>query len=167
VSPGAVVCAVVDPHSSMLYGHIKERLQSQSLSQGQSQGFVPHPRTALNEAATTTMEGIGISRITANFHAVAPLLDDAVRVSDREAVEMAYYLLRNEGVYVGPSAAMNVVGAVKLALRMGRGARVVTILCDGGERYVSKLYNPAWLKDQGLTPRSKGANIDFVSIDDA
>ena len=58
-------------------------------------------------------EGIGIGRLTQNF--LNANIDDAVQVSDKEAVEMAYHLLRNDGVYIGPSAALNVVGAVKLA----------------------------------------------------
>ena len=59
----------------------------------------------------------------------------------------------------GPSAALNVVGAVKLARKLGPGKTVVTILCDGGDRYLSKLYNPAWLAEQGLTP-TEGAALD-------
>ena len=61
---------------------------------------------------------------------------------------MAYYLLRNEGIFVGPSAALNVVGAVKLArkLGVGSGKTVVTILCDGGERYRATTFNPEWLR---------------------
>ena len=67
---------------------------------------------------------------------------------------MAYYLLRNEGIFVGPSAALNVVGAVKLArkLGVGSGKTVVTILCDGGERYRATTFNKEWLAEKKLTP---------------
>lgn len=72
--------------------------------------------------------------------------------SDREAVEMAYHLLHEEGIFVGPSAALNVVGAVKLARLMGPGHTIVTVLCDGGDRYRSKLYDAKWLQEKHLTP---------------
>merc|ERR1712146_97016 len=81
-------------------------------------------------------------------------LDGAFHCTDQEAVDMAYHLLRQDGVYVGPSAALNVVGAVKLARRLGPGKVIVTILCDGGDRYLSKLYNPVWLAEQDLMPTS-------------
>ena len=63
---------------------------------------------------------------------------------------MAYYLKEVEGVYVGPSAALNVVGAVKVARQLGPGHTIVTILCDGGGRYQSKLYTKAWLSEKGF-----------------
>ena len=88
----------------------------------------------------STAEGIGIKRIVANF-ADAPV-DDAVRVDDRTMVEMAHWLLREEGVFVGGSAARG----------LPAGARVATILCDGGERYRSRLYDAAWLAENDLVP---------------
>ncbi len=63
---------------------------------------------------------------------------------------MAYYLLQREGLWVGPSAALNVVGAVKAARLLGPGHTIVTVLCDGGERYGSKVYNAEWLLAKGL-----------------
>lgn len=63
---------------------------------------------------------------------------------------MAYHLLHHEGLFVGPSAALNVTGAVKAARRLPPGSTVVTLLCDTGDRYRSKLYNPAWLREKGL-----------------
>ena len=107
------------------------------------------------------MEGIGISIITENFKGAK--LCGAVRTSDQEATEIAHYLRRNEGLYLGPSAALNVVGAVKVARTLPEGATVVTILCDGGERYESKTYNVEWLKENGLVPKASGAALDFVS----
>ena len=106
---------------------------------------------------SSIMEGIGIARITANM--AKARLDGAFHCTDQEAVDMAYHLLRQDGVYVGPSAALNVVGAVKLARRLGPGKVIVTILCDGGDRYLSKLYNPVWLAEQDLMPTS-GSDID-------
>jgi cysteine synthase A len=75
---------------------------------------------------------------------------------------MAYYLLRNEGIFVGPSAALNVVGAVKAAKKLGKGNVVVTILCDSGDRYISKLYNKEWLEKEKLVPICTGKDIDFI-----
>ena len=76
---------------------------------------------------------------------------------------MAFYCLRNEGVFIGPSAALNVVGAVKLARILGPGATICTVLCDGGERYSSKMYEPTWLAGKGLTPQSSGDGLEFVA----
>ena len=74
----------------------------------------------------------------------------------------AYYVLRNDGVFIGPSAALNVVGAVKLAMTLPEGSTVATVLCDGGDRYQSKMYSPAWLEEKGLAPTGTGTGIDFV-----
>lgn len=75
-------------------------------------------------------EGVGLNRLTANFQAAS--IDEAVQCSDQEAVDMAQFLLHNEGLYVGSSSAVNCVGAVKLArlAKLGRGQTVVTVLCD-------------------------------------
>jgi len=107
-------------------------------------------RGTLDVEGDSNAEGIGIKRITENF-AGAPV-DDAVRVDDRSMVEMAYWLLREEGLYVGGSAALNVVGAARVAATLPEGSTVVTILCDGGERYRSRLWNPAWLAENDCTP---------------
>jgi cysteine synthase A len=114
-------------------------------------------------AGTTITEGIGVGRLTANF--ASARIDGAFRGTDQEAVEMAYYLLRREGVFVGPSAALNVVGAVKLARKLGPGHTVVTVLCDGGDRYRSKLYNPKWMEEKGfvLTADYGRDHADFVA----
>lgn len=75
----------------------------------------------------------------------------------------AQYLLRNEGLFVGSSAAMNCVGAVKAARRLGRGHTVVTVLCDGGHRHLSKFHSPAYLAEHGLTPAATGTSLNFVA----
>jgi cysteine synthase A len=108
------------------------------------------------------IDGIGIGRKTANF--ASAIVDGAFRGDDREAVEMAHYLLRNEGLFVGPSAALNVVGAVKLARKLGPGSVVATVLCDGGERYRATTFNPAWLEEKGLSPRAVGTDLGFVKV---
>ncbi|MBM3268557.1 MAG: cysteine synthase A [Candidatus Sericytochromatia bacterium] len=96
-------------------------------------------------------EGIGIGRLVPNFEG-APV-DDALQVTDRALVETAYRVLRREGLLLGMSAALNVWAAARVALRLGPGHTVVTVLPDGGERYRSKLYDPAWLAARDLTPR--------------
>lgn len=103
-------------------------------------------------------EGIGINRATANFNRAR--LDGAFRGSDRQVIEMAQYLLKHDGLFIGSSAALNVVGAVKLARKLGKGHTIATILCDGGGRYQSRMYNPEWLAEKGLTPVAKG--LEFI-----
>lgn len=77
---------------------------------------------------------------------------------------MAHYLLRNDGLWVGSSAAMNCVGAVKAARQLGPGHTIVTLLCDGGQRHLSKFYNAGYLEQYGLAPcHTAGTALNFVS----
>lgn len=78
----------------------------------------------------------------------------------QEAVEMAHYLLRNEGLFLGSSSAVNAVAAVRAARQLGPGHTVVTVLCDGGARYMSKLYSTEFLAQRGLTPEAQG--LEFL-----
>jgi cysteine synthase A len=93
-------------------------------------------------------EGIGQGRITGNVDG-APV-DIPFQIPDAEALPYAFDLLEHEGLCVGGSSAVNVAGAVRLAKEMGPGHTIVTVLCDFGTRYQSKLYNPAFLKEKGL-----------------
>ena len=93
-------------------------------------------------------EGIGQGRITANLEGFSP--DLAYRVSDEDMLARAYQLLSEEGLFLGGSAALNVEGAVKMARDMPKGSTIVTMLCDSGSRYASKMYNPAFLREKGL-----------------
>jgi cysteine synthase len=111
----------------------------------------------LDAPGESNAEGIGIKRITKNFEGAS--VDDAQRVSDRAMVEMAYWLLREEGLFVGGSAALNVVGAARVAAMLPEGSTVVTILCDGGERYRSRMWNRAWLEENDLVPRATGLSF--------
>ncbi len=97
-------------------------------------------------------EGIGIKRLTANF--LGAPVDDAIRVDDRTMVAMAHWLLREEGIFVGGSAALNVAGAALYARTLPEGSRVVTILCDGGDRSRSRVYDDAWLAENDCTVTS-------------
>ncbi len=103
-------------------------------------------------------EGIGQGRVTKNLEG-APV-DDAYRTGDPLILEMLDYLLKHEGLFLGSSAALNVCGAVRLAREKGPGQVIVTILCDGGGRYMSRLFNPEWLKERDLLPMAKG--LEFL-----
>jgi cysteine synthase A len=93
-------------------------------------------------------EGIGQSRVPDNLKDVE--IDDAERIPDAEALEHIYDLLIHEGLSVGTSAGINVAAAVRVARTLGPGHTVVTVLCDGGSRYQSKLFNPAFLREKNL-----------------
>jgi cysteine synthase len=124
----AIRCVVADPMGSGLYSYVKTgeiKLEGSSIT-----------------------EGIGNSRITGNM-AGAPI-DDAIQIPDPEAIRVVYQLLNKDGLFMGGSVGINVGAAVALAHQMGPGHTIVTVLCDGGSRYQSKLFNPAWLKEKGL-----------------
>ncbi len=93
-------------------------------------------------------EGIGQSRITANLEG-APV-DHAFQVTDTEGLHLMHELMAQEGLCLGLSSGINVAGAIRLAKVLGPGRTIVTILCDSGLRYLSKLYNPAWLREKDL-----------------
>ncbi len=93
-------------------------------------------------------EGIGQNRVTANLEG-API-DDAYEISDTEALPLIFDLLQHEGLCMGGSTGINVAGAIRMAKEMGRGHTIVTILCDYGTRYQSKLFNPAFLRSKDL-----------------
>jgi cysteine synthase A len=93
-------------------------------------------------------EGIGQGRVTKNLEGLS--VDKAYRIEDQMALSIVYQLLREEGIFVGLSSGINVGGAVRHALEFGPGQTIVTILCDSGHKYQSKLFNPEWLKANGL-----------------
>jgi cysteine synthase A len=93
-------------------------------------------------------EGIGSTRITANFDG-API-DDAEMIPDQECVDTVYRLLREDGLFLGGSSGINVAAAVRLANALGPGHNIVTLLCDSGARYQSRLFNREWLEGKGL-----------------
>ena len=102
----------------------------------------------LKSEGTSITEGIGQGRITANLEG-APV-DDAFQIPDSEALEVVFDLLKHEGLCLGGSSGINVAGAIRLAKQLGPGHTIATILCDSGQRYQSKLFNPAFLKEKGL-----------------
>jgi len=102
----------------------------------------------LKAEGSSVAEGIGQGRITANLEGLK--VDHAYQIPDSEGMPIVFDLLRNEGLCMGLSTGINVAGAIRLARELGPGKTIVTILCDYGTRYQSKLFNPAFLKEKGL-----------------
>jgi cysteine synthase A len=124
----SITVALTDPHGAALYNY--------------------YAHGELKAEGSSVAEGIGQGRITANLEG-API-DTQFRMSDEEGLYWVRRLLAEEGLCLGLSSGINVAGAVALAKALGPGSRVVTILCDTGFRYLSSLYNPAWLEAKGL-----------------
>ena len=102
----------------------------------------------LKSEGSSITEGIGQGRITANLQGA--VVDDAFQISDQEAIPLCFDLLQHEGLCMGGSTGVNVAGAIRLAKEMGPGHTIVTVLCDFGTRYASKLFNPAFLRSKDL-----------------
>ncbi|TKA94964.1 cysteine synthase A [Cereibacter changlensis] len=102
----------------------------------------------LEAPGNSITEGIGQGRITANLEGFTP--DFSCRIPDSEALPLVFEMLAEEGLCLGGSSGVNIAGAIRMAQEMGPGHTIVTILCDYGNRYQSKLFNPAFLKEKGL-----------------
>ncbi|MDE2515695.1 MAG: cysteine synthase A [Rhodospirillales bacterium] len=124
----AIRIVLADPEGSGLYGWVKNN--------------------DLSISGSSITEGIGQSRVPANLEG-API-DDAERIPDAEALEQIFDLLIHEGLSIGSSSGINVAAAIRVARAMGPGHTIVTILCDGGARYQSKLFNPDFLREKHL-----------------
>ncbi|TKY57395.1 Cysteine synthase 2 [Spatholobus suberectus] len=147
-----IKCFLVDPPGSGLFNKVTRGVM---YTKEEAEG------RRLKNPFDTITEGIGINRMTRNF-AMAKL-DGAFRGTDREAVEMARFLLKNDGLFLGSSSAMNCVGAVRVAQAIGPGHTIVTILCDSGMRHLSKFYDAEYLSQLGLTPKATG--LEFLGIE--
>jgi cysteine synthase len=102
----------------------------------------------LKAEGTSITEGIGQGRVTANLEGV--IVDEAFRIEDKDWLPVLYNLVQEEGLCVGGSSALNVLGAMELARKLGPGKTIVTVLCDYGNRYTSKLFNPEFLRSKEL-----------------
>ncbi|XP_044486689.1 cysteine synthase 2 [Mangifera indica] len=148
--PG-IKCFLVDPPGSSLFNKVTRGVM---YTREEAEG------KRLKNPFDTITEGIGINRLTENF-AMAKL-DGAFRGTDKEAVEMSRFLLKNDGLFLGSSSAMNCVGAVRVAQSLGPGHTIVTILCDSGMRHLSKFYDAQYLSQLGLSPTAAG--LEFLRI---
>ena len=120
--------ALTDPMGSSLYSHIKFN--------------------KLENSGSSITEGIGTGRVTKNFEKA--LVDDAFQVTDEEALNIIFKLKEDQNIELGGSSGINIAGAIKLAEQLGPGHNIVTILCDPGKRYASKIYNKDFLKSKNL-----------------
>ena len=125
--PGVKI-GVVDPFGSALFSH--------------------YTAGELKMEGSSITEGIGQGRITGNFADLK--VDYACQVADEEALRILFDLVENEGLCLGGSAGVNIAGAIRFARELGPGRTIVTILCDGGARYATKLYDPHFLREKGL-----------------
>jgi cysteine synthase A len=126
-NPGVAI-ALADPHGAALYSW--------------------YTAGELKSEGNSISEGIGQGRITANLEGLK--IDLASRISDQEMLLAIYDLVEHEGLVMGGSTGINVAGAIRMAKELGPGKTIVTLLCDHGQRYQSKIYNPAFLKERGL-----------------
>ena len=124
----SIKIALTDPMGSSLYSHIKFN--------------------KLENSGSSITEGIGTARITKKIEKA--LVDDAFQVTDEEALNIIFKLKDDQGIELGGSSGVNIAGAIKFAKQMGPGHNIVTILCDPGKRYASKIYNKEFLKSKNL-----------------
>ncbi len=110
--------------------------------------FNYYEKGELKSVGNSISEGIGQGRITDNLKGFKP--DYCFQISDEVALPILYDLMSQEGLYLGGSSAINVAGAIELARKLGKGHTIITILCDSGQRYQSKVWNPEFLKSKNL-----------------
>tara|TARA_X000001036_G_scaffold436666_1_gene480288 strand:+ start:781 stop:1776 length:996 start_codon:yes stop_codon:yes gene_type:complete len=120
--------ALSDPMGSSLYSYVKHN--------------------KMENTGSSITEGIGTSRITKNFEKA--LIDDAFQTTDTEALDLVYDLIEKQKIILGGSSGINIAGAIKLGKKIGPGKTIVTILCDNGKRYASKIFNKEFLKNKNL-----------------
>jgi cysteine synthase A len=143
----SIRCVLADPPGSSLYEYVRSG-------------------TLKATGTGSITEGIGIARVTANLKD-API-DSAVHVEDSDTVRFVYRLLREEGLFLGSTSGINVAAAVRVALELGRGHTIVTVLCDGGAKYQSRLFNREWLEQKGLAAHAgAGPTRAPISLDKA
>lgn len=131
-SGGRVKSFLADPPGSVLYSYIT------------SGGKL------IERTGSSITEGIGQGRVTDNLQPDIELVDDALQIPDEKSIEMVYRCLDEEGLYLGASSALNVAAAREVAVRLGPGHTVATILADGAYRYADRLFSDKWLRSKGL-----------------
>eukprot|EP00977_Amphora_coffeiformis_P003957 scaffold793_cov161-Amphora_coffeaeformis.AAC.9 len=143
---------LVDPPGSVLYHKIQNGI-----------AYAPQQaeRSLKRHRYDTIAEGIGLDRLTHNVTVGLDYVDEAIRVTDQEALDMAHWILQHEGLWVGSSSSMNIVGAIRTALSLPVGSRVVTVICDAGSRHVTRFWNREFCQAWGLQwPQEKDGKND-------
>ncbi|MCU0824906.1 MAG: cysteine synthase A [Leptospira sp.] len=123
-----IKCITADPMGSGIYSYVKTG--------------------KIEIEGSSITEGIGQGRITKNMEGM--LVDDAIQINDQECIRILYHILQKDGLFMGGSVGINVAAAYSLAKKLGPGHTIVTVLCDSGARYQSKIYNQEFLKSKGL-----------------
>lgn len=132
-SNGEVQCWLADPPGSVLHAYVQSKCER------------------LERTGTGSItEGIGQGRLTSNLRPDIHLIDNSLHIEDEASIEMVYRMLDEEGLYIGASSALNVVAAKRMAEKLGKGSKVVTILCDGAARYQTRLFSRSWLESKSL-----------------
>lgn len=144
---------LADPEGSGLYNKVKHGVM---FSNTEKEG------TRRRQQVDTIVEGVGINRITENFEVGRELIDDAVKVTDLQALKMARWLVEKDGIFVGSSSAVNCVAAVVTALSLPESSRVVTILCDSGTRHLSKFWKK--VGEMGLEEAEQSDLLEILGI---
>ena len=141
---------LVDPPGSALYNKIEH---------GVAYASEQREREMKRHRYDTLAEGIGLDRVTHNFSLGCDYIDEAIRVTDQEAVDMAHWILHTEGIWVGSSSSMNIVGATRTALQLRPGSTVVAVGCDSGTRHLTRFWNRDFCIDWGLKWPGDGKRI--------
>ena len=129
-------------------GSVKDRAALGIITEAEASGRL-RPGSTIN-VGDSYAEGIGQMRVTKNLEGIQ--VDQAYRIEDQLALSIVYQLLREEGLFLGLSSGINLAGALRFAKERGPGQTIVTILCDSGLKYQSKLFNAQWLAAHGLDP---------------
>ncbi|KAI9492459.1 tryptophan synthase beta subunit-like PLP-dependent enzyme [Zychaea mexicana] len=147
---------LADPLGSGLFNKVKYNVM-----------YAPTERegTRKRHQVDTVVEGIGINRLTNNFNMGRHLVDDAFRVTDEEAVKMARFLVREDGLFLGSSSAVNCVAAFRAAKQLGPGHVIVTLLNDSGQRHLTKFWSDEYLEAAGIPYNLQGSEglDDFIA----
>ena len=147
---------LADPQGSGLYHRVKNGVMyAQTEAEGKRRRY----------QTDTVVEGIGINRITANMEKGLDLIDDAIKVTDFEAVIMSRHLVEHDGLFLGSSSAVNLLAACRLAKsysKLGGKKMIVTILCDSGTRHYSKFWNDEYLLKHGIIGTESLPTLDSI-----
>ncbi|RKP13551.1 transmembrane protein [Piptocephalis cylindrospora] len=144
---------LADPQGSGLYNRVRHGIFYASQEQ---------EGTRKRHQVDTVVEGVGNNRLTRNFSQGEAHIDQAIRVSDAEAVRMARWLSHRDGLFIGSSTAVNCVAALRVARSMGPGHRIVTLMCDSGHRHLTKFWDDAYVEAHGLDS-SIPESLSFVA----